>query len=120
MAGMFDYINKAGSRETAPKRTNDEGVQVAQGGDAQKKAAIQRLKDKGVQPTAVNIAEEMAMGDGAAPAKPAGEPMVGRPVMGGAQPSPEMLQRMKAAQEARNREVLERAMAERRRMSGAR
>lgn len=121
--GMFDQLLGAKAAPQTASTRAPEGGAVAGATPEQIKAAIARLVAKGVKPNQTNIAEEIALGgdeEQAAPAAPRGEPMRGKPVMGGGQPSPEMMQAVKAQQDARNRAVLERAMAERRRMSGAR
>ena len=121
MAGLFDKLTGGAAAQTPSTRNPAEGGLVAGATPEQVQAAIARLKAKGLTKiTKADIAEEIALGGDEAPAAPAGEPMVGRAVLGGSQPSPEMLQRVKAMQDAKNREVLERAMARRRAESGAR
>lgn len=106
MGGMFDMARP-------------EPVQLAQSATPEQiKAAAARLMARGITPTKVNLAEEIAVmtSEPAAPAVQA-PPGAGR---AGPQGSAEMLARIKAEQEARNQVILRRAMEERRRMSGAR
>jgi hypothetical protein len=79
----------------------------------QVRIASARLMARGIQPTRVNIAEEIAVMNLQSQAAPPVVPGAGRV---GPQPSQGMLDRIKAEQDARNRALFEK----RRNMSGAR
>lgn len=117
--GLFSgYKAPPGTRPATPDR--EAGAILSQITPAQRDAAIAELRKQGMPVTAVNIAEMAAiMAKGAAAPAPAAAGSVARPQIG-AQPSEDLLARAKAAQDARNAEVLRKAMAERRRLSGAR
>lgn len=88
--------------------------------DAEKEAAVKRLLAQGMPLTSVNIAEEIAVGGGPTVEQAAPLPAAQPPVRGGPAPSPELLARMKAAQDARNAEFMRRIAQERTGMLGAR
>lgn len=120
MEGMFDIASRMKAGQPTQVAQLSAGVRGAQRATPEQiKAAAASLMARGITPTAVNVAEEIAAMT-AAPAPPAAAPMVPGAGRVGPQGSEEMLARIKAEQAAKNQEMLRRAMEERRRMSGAR
>jgi hypothetical protein len=119
MDGMFSKVSRPQAGADGATGTMAEGVRGARKATPEEiKAASARLMAKGITPNAVNVAEEIAAMTEAPAAAPApAAPGAGR---AGPQGSPEMLDRIKAEQAARNRALLEKAMRERRALSGAR
>jgi hypothetical protein len=116
--GLFSDYAPPGTR---PRRPNPEGAGILASIPPElRDAAVAELKRQGVPVTAVNIAEMAAtLGRSPAAARAPAPASVAAPKIG-AQPSEDLLGRVKAAQDARNAEVLRKALEERRRLSGAR
>lgn len=119
MAGMFDMASRLKAADAVQTAQLADGVRGAKRATPEQiRAAADALRARGIQPTAVNVAEELAvMAKTPVPTPPPPQPGAGR---AGPQVSPETLERIKALQQERNRLVLEQALAERRRLSGAR
>jgi len=118
--GMFSKLSRPQAGAAGGAGTMAEGVRGARKATPEEiKAAAARLMAKGITPNAVNVAEEIANGIAAADA-PAAAPMPAAAGRAGPQGSPEMLDRIKAEQAAKNKALLERVARERRNMSGAR
>jgi hypothetical protein len=123
--GMFDKFTRS-QAESAPVEKPmvlADGVKGASNATPEQMArAAARLRAAGITPTAVRIAEEIAseVGGGAAPAAPAAAPAGPGAGRVGAQPSAEMLERIKLMEKQKAADSLARALAARRAMSGAR